>query len=207
MAQEHFRACSDITITGSGSNPTPAPPGPTTSAPPAPTTTTVSSCSDNVPTKRCEKWKSQGKCSKNWVLKKCPQTCDNCNPTEAPCVDTESATKCNKWKSKGKCSKKWVIKKCPQTCGTCTPTTTAAPPPPPPATTTAAAPAPPAGNICSDPFGYYANPQDSECQSYVQCAHGTPHVIPCPAGTVYNPNTIQCVWAWEYQCPGNGGGR
>ena len=205
MAQEHFRACSDITITGSGSNPTPAPPGPTTSAPPAPTTTTVSSCSDNVPTKRCEKWKSQGKCSKNWVLKKCPQTCDNCNPTEAPCVDTESATKCNKWKSKGKCSKKWVIKKCPQTCGTCTPTTTAAPPPP--ATTTVAAPSPPAGNICSDPFGYYANPQDSECQSYVQCAHGTPHVIPCPAGTVYNPNTIQCVWAWEYQCPGNGGGR
>ena len=85
---------------------------------------------------------------------------------------------------------------------------TTAAPSPPPATTSVAPPPPPvttAGNICSDPFGFYANPADSQCQSFIQCAHGTPHVIPCGAGLVYNPNTIQCTWPSEYQCPGSGG--
>ena len=66
-------------------------------------------------------------------------------------------------------------------------------------------PATPTRNICSNPFGYYANPADSQCQSFIRCAHGTPYVISCPAGTVYNPDAIQCGWASEYQCPGTGG--
>ena len=82
-------------------------------------------------------------------------------------------------------------------------TTSGAPSPP---VTTSGAPATTAGNVCSDPWGFYANPADSKCQSYVQCANGKPHVISCGAGTVYNPNTIQCVWPSQYQCPGNGGG-
>ena len=67
-------------------------------------------------------------------------------------------------------------------------------------------PATRAGNVCSDQFGFYANPADAQCQSFIRCNHGTPHVIQCAGGLVYNPNTSQCTWPSQYQCPGNGGG-
>ena len=35
-------------------------------------------CEDHVKTKRCNKWKNQGKCNKNWVAEKCPKTCELC---------------------------------------------------------------------------------------------------------------------------------
>ena len=41
--------------------------------------------------------------------------------------------------------------------------------------------------------------------SFIQCAHGTPYVIPCPSGLVYDPSKIQCVWPADYTCPGSGG--
>ena len=35
-------------------------------------------CEDSVKAKKCQKWKSKGKCSKNWVAEKCPKTCELC---------------------------------------------------------------------------------------------------------------------------------
>merc|ERR1712203_900850 len=42
------------------------------------TTTTEAPCVDIHPTWKCEKRKNKGKCSKNWVKKKCAKTCEEC---------------------------------------------------------------------------------------------------------------------------------
>ena len=81
-------------------------------------------CEDHVKTKRCNKWKNQGKCNKNWVAEKCPKTCGFCSDDdegseEEVCEDILKAKRCNKLKNKGKCSKNWVAKKCAKTCGFC----------------------------------------------------------------------------------------
>ena len=74
-------------------------------------------CKDIANRKTCQKWLRNGKCSKDWAIKKCPKTCGNCS--NDPCEDKMKSEKCQKLKNKGKCSKKWVAKKCPKTCHLC----------------------------------------------------------------------------------------
>ena len=78
-------------------------------------------CQDVTNAKKCHKWLTKGKCSKNWAIKKCPKTCGKCPPNDVDgvCEDKVKAEKCQNLKTKGKCSKKWVAKKCPKTCNLC----------------------------------------------------------------------------------------
>ncbi|OXU27687.1 hypothetical protein TSAR_011617 [Trichomalopsis sarcophagae] len=44
----------------------------------------------------------------------------------------------------------------------------------------------------------FPNPHD--CATYYQCAHGTPTLMPCPAGLHFNPREQYCDWPWEAGC-------
>merc|ERR1719323_230426 len=86
------------------------------------------------------------------------------------CEDIWSTQKCQRRKNKGKCNKNWVAKHCQLTCEYCdsgsttsTTTTTAA-------TTTVSTSTTTVGAVCSNPNGFYANPSDSECKTFIQCA-------------------------------------
>ena len=35
-------------------------------------------CRDVEPQRKCDRWKSRGKCGKNWAKTRCPKTCDEC---------------------------------------------------------------------------------------------------------------------------------
>ena len=74
-------------------------------------------CKDIANRKTCQKWLRNGKCSKDWAIKKCPKTCGNCS--NDACEDKMQSKKCQKLKNKGKCFKRWVAKKCPKTCNLC----------------------------------------------------------------------------------------
>ena len=104
------------------------------------------------------------------------------------CEDIWPTKKCQRRKNKGKCNKNWVAKHCQLTCEYCdsgsttsTTTTTAT-------TTTVSTSTTTVGAVCSNPNGFYANPSDSECKTFIQCAWGTPYVKNCPGGTVFDPN-------------------
>ena len=43
-------------------------------------------------------------------------------------------------------------------------------------------------NPCINPLGYYANSEDLLCKSFIQCSWGTPYVIQCPNGLVFDPS-------------------
>ena len=62
-------------------------------------------------------------------------------------------------------------------------------------------------NICVDQWGFYPNPDDPNCHSFIQCQWGNPYVVDCPSGLVYNPNYKYCDWPYNYECPGNTGGK
>ena len=102
------------------------------------------------------------------------------------CQDIWPTKKCQRRKNKGKCNKNWVAKNCQLTCELCdsgstTSTTTTA-------TTVTTSTTSTSGAVCSNPNGFYANPSDSECKTFIQCAWGTPYVKNCPEGTVFDPN-------------------
>ena len=61
-------------------------------------------------------------------------------------------------------------------------------------------------NICVDQWGFYPNPDDPNCHSFIQCQWGNPYVVNCPTGLVYNPNYKYCDWPYNYEGPGNTGG-
>ena len=62
-------------------------------------------------------------------------------------------------------------------------------------------------NICVDQWGFYPNPDDPNCHSFIQCQWGNPYVVDCPSGLVYNPNYKYCDWPYNYECPSNTGGN
>ncbi|XP_031786450.1 uncharacterized protein LOC100680479 [Nasonia vitripennis] len=43
-------------------------------------------------------------------------------------------------------------------------------------------------------------PNPHDCATYYQCAHGTPTLMPCPAGLHFNPREQYCDWPWEAGC-------
>ena len=56
-------------------------------------------CKDIANRKTCQKWLRNGKCSKDWTIKKCPKTCGNCS--DDACEDKMQSKKCQKLKNKG----------------------------------------------------------------------------------------------------------
>ena len=42
------------------------------------TTFSEEQCRDVEPQRKCDRWKSRGKCGKNWAKTRCPKTCDEC---------------------------------------------------------------------------------------------------------------------------------
>lgn len=45
-------------------------------------------------------------------------------------------------------------------------------------------------STCKDPNGMQPHPND--CHKYIQCSNSTPHEMPCPAGTFFNPQISNC---------------
>jgi hypothetical protein len=50
--------------------------------------------------------------------------------------------------------------------------------------------------------GLFANPCDSSCSTFIQCANGITYTQQCPAGLLYNPSVSVCDWPANVRCDG-----
>ena len=58
-----------------------------------------------------------------------------------------------------------------------------------------------AAKSCQTPNGFFGNPKDSTCNTFIQCSFGVPYLLTCPSQLVFDPNRKVCVWPYEYVCP------
>ena len=83
------------------------------------------------------------------------------------------------------------------TTATITPTTTT----PTPTTSQPEIPTTQCSQTKEGKFGTFPNPNDSTCQSYIQCNFGSPVIMHCPGRLVFDPVRKVCVWNYQYRCP------
>ena len=101
-------------------------------------------CKDTQTSKKCGKWKDQGKCEKEDFAIQCMKTCDKCDEIgliqpgivndgdpepgngslelgemSHQCKDSILPKKCKRKKNEGKCENEVVANKCKKTCGLC----------------------------------------------------------------------------------------
>lgn len=56
-------------------------------------------------------------------------------------------------------------------------------------------------NLCaSKPDGFYVNPCDADCRSFVTCSSANAQIQECQSGLIYNPNNGACDWPSSHIC-------